>query len=375
LTLPLRELKADWTLHAGEPENRLPAGEWLSLRRDGRKLPPFPAGQHLILVNGDRIPFESLRLDAETLYFKNADLADGKESRVRLTAVSVIWWGSPDHAQHPDQYRRRLATASRARDQVLLRNGDVLEGVLSGLTANKIEVEVGKKVVTVATDKVAAVALGTEIVTALKPKAVYGRVALVGAAGADGARLSLASATCADGRTLEGKTLFGSNLRVALERVAALDVYQGRAVYLSDIKPGRFEFTPYLGEGGPAWPLVTDGSVAAGDLRLAGSTYDKGLGLHSKSRVSYNLGGAYHRFEARVGLDDETGREGSVRVRVLADGKPLDIGPDRELTVATGPMTVGVSVVGVKELTLEVDFGERADTQDHVNWCDARLIK
>jgi hypothetical protein len=157
--------------------------------------------------------------------------------------------------------------------------------------------------------------------------------------------------------------------------VAALDLYQGRAVYLSDLKPARFEFTPYLGEAGPAWPLVPDGSVANRDLRLAGSTYDKGVGLHSKSRVTYTLAGAYKRFEALVGLDGESGREGSVRVSVLVDGKPLDIGSDRELTARTGPLTVGLSVVGAKELTLEVDFGEGADKQDHVNWCDARLVK
>jgi hypothetical protein len=373
-TVPLRELKADWTLHAGD-ETRLAPGDWLSLRRDGRQLPPFPSGPHLILVNGDRVPFESLRLDGETLYFKQADLADGKESRVRLTAVSVVWLATPDNIDHADRYRRQLAKGSRARDHVVLRNGDVLEGVLSGLTAKKVEVEVDKKAVEVATDKVAAVALGTDIVTSLKPKGVYGRVVLFGEGGDIGARLSLVSAACADGRTLQGKTLFGSDLRVPLERVAALDVYQGRAVYLSDLKPTRFEFTPYLGEGGPVWPWVADGSVADCDLRLAGSTYDKGLGLHSKSRVSYNIAGAYRRFEARVGLDDETGREGSVRVWVLADGKPLDIGTDRELTARSGPLIVAVSVVGAKELTLEVDFGERADKQDHVNWCDARLVK
>jgi hypothetical protein len=375
LSVPVHELNADWTLRAGDPETRLAPGDWLSMRREGRKLPTFPTAQHLILVNGDRIPFESPRLDGETLYFKHPDLAEGKESRVRLTAVSVVWLAAPDTAEHSDQYLRRLAKGSRARDQVVLRNGDALEGVLSALTASKVEVEVDKKMVTVATEKVAAIALSTEIVTPLKPQASYARLVLLGERGNDGARLSVASATCTDGRTLEGKTLFGSNFRVPLERVAVLDVYQGRAIYLSDLKPTRFEFTPYLGEEGPVWPLVADANVAGRDLRLAGSTYDKGLGLHSKSRVTYNLAGAYRRFEAQVGLDDETGREGSVRVRVLADGKPLDIGADRELTARDRPISVGVSVAGVKELTLEVDFGEHGDRQDHVNWCDARLIK
>ena len=80
------------------------------------------------------------------------------------------------------------------------------------------------------------------------------------------------------------------------------------------------------------------------------------------------------RFEALVGLDDRGGREGSVRVRVLADGKPLDLGDDHELT-AGDSLSVRVDVTGAKELTLEVDFGKGGPVQDHVDWVDARFVK
>jgi hypothetical protein len=376
LTGPLRELKADWSLHTGDAdENHLSPGDWLALTRKDIKLPPNPSGPHLILLNGDRIPFDSIRLDGETLYFKHADLGDGKENRVPLTAVAVVWLAAPDNIDTPDRYRRLLARATRAHDRALLRNGDALEGMLNTLNGRTAEVEVDKKLVEVATDKLAAIALGTDIVNTLKPKGVYARVTLLGDTKTHGTRLSLASAFCTDGRILEGKTVFGSTLRVPLDRVAALDVYQGRANYLSDMKPARFEFTPYLGDGGTVYPVVTDGSVANRDLRLGGSTYDKGIGLHSRSRLTYDLAGGYRRFEAVVGLDDETGRDGSVRIRVLGDGKPLDLGPDRELTAKSGPLTVSVGVAGVKELILEVDFGQHADVQDDVDWCAARLIK
>jgi hypothetical protein len=154
--------------------------------------------------------------------------------------------------------------------------------------------------------------------------------------------------------------------------VAALDLRGGRAVYLSDLIPSKYEFRPYLDE---RWPWSADASATGGDLRLGGSTYDKGLGLHSHSRLTYRLGGAYRHFEAVVGLDDSDGRRGSVRVRVLADGKPLDVGLKGELTRAGGPLAVRVPVADVKELTLEVEFGEGGPVQDVVNWGDARLIK
>src|SRR5262249_32861914 len=153
------------------------------------------------------------------------------------------------------------------------------------------------------------------------------------------ARLSLASAR-ADAVSLTGQTLFGAAVTVPLAQITALDLYQGRAVYLSDSKPRRYEFTPFLGS--LQLPYVTDGSVrvgslAGGDLCLGGATYDKGLGMHAASRLTYELAGGYRRLEALVGLDDRTGRAGSARVQVLVDGRPRPLGWDGELTFKGGP--------------------------------------
>jgi hypothetical protein len=369
----LTELKADGSVRLGGADGPLVAGaDVLGVRRLNRPRPPFPSDRHLILANGDRIPAEGVRLEGERLYFRHPDLAGGKDSELPLPALAVLWLNAPDNADDPEKVRRRLATESRARDTVLLRNGDAIEGVLLALDEKKVEVEVEKKPVKADLPQVAAVALGTELANSLRPAGRYARVVLTGDERQHGTRLSLASATCNDGNTLEGTTLFGAKLRVPLARVAALDVFQGRAVYLSDLTPAKYEHVPYFGVH---WPVVADGSVAGRDLRLGGSTYDKGLGLHSHSRLTYALGGAYQRFEAVVGLDDQTGREGSVRVKVLADGKPLDVGADRELTARNGPLAIRVKVAGVKELTLEVEFGRNADVQAHVNWADARLVK
>ena len=44
-------------------------------------------------------------------------------------------------------------------------------------------------------------------------------------------------------------------------------------------------------------------------------------------------------------------------------------------THAVWPLAVRVPVAGVKELTLEVEFGQNGDVQDVVNWADARLVR
>ena len=163
-------------------------------------------------------------------------------------------------------------------------------------------------------------------------------------------------------------------MRIPLDEVAALYVYQGRAVYLSDLKPLRYEYTSFLPTALPGG-YVADGSFGGRDLRLGGNTHDKGLGMHSAGRLTYDLSGDYRRFEALVGLDDRDGRRGSVRVRVLVDGKPKDAGADRELTGGSEPLPLRVDVTGAKELTLVVEFGRAGDVEDHVNWADARLVR
>ena len=59
--------------------------------------------------------------------------------------------------------------------------------------------------------------------------------------------------------------------------------------------------------------MALDGNVAEHDLLLAGSTYDKGIGMHSHSRLTFRLAGAYRRLEAMAGLDDKDGQGGDAR--------------------------------------------------------------
>jgi hypothetical protein len=368
---PLERLGEGWSVRLGGPEPvNIPAGELISLRRADLPLPPPSLAEHAALVNGDRVPGAIAGLSGERVVLRlpPAFGAD-KEVRLPLSALSVLWFNVPDDEENPDRLLRRLSGGQRTRDVVLLRNGDVVEGVLAAVEAKRkvVEVEVDRKTVTLDRGKVAAIALTTESAGAPKRRGSQARLVL-----ADGGRLTLTAAACGDGKSLTGTTVFGAELRVPLNHVVALDVLGGRAVYLSELKPRRYDFTPALDV---RWPYVTDGSVVGDALRLGGASYDRGLGMHSESRLTFDLRAGYARFEALVGLDDRTGRGGSVRVKVLVDGKPADLGADRELTVRGEPLPVRVDVRGARELTLVVEFGRRLDVEDHVNWADARLIK
>jgi hypothetical protein len=354
---PLRELGSGWSVRLGD--GRADGADVVSLRRDGAALPPGPVREHVVFANGDRLAGRVPGLEGERLSFQF-----GREPMpLPLSALSVVWLAAPEGAE-PDRLLRRLLGETRRRDLVLLRNGDAVEGVVNGLDARALRLDVNRKELTIERGKVAVIALNTELTRALKPKAAYGLLVL-----RDGTRLSLASAGCADGKTLTGETLFKSPVSFPVEDVVALSVQGGAAVPLSELKANKFEHTPYLG---CSWPYVLDGSVDRRDLRLAGSTYDRGIGMHTASRLSYDLDGRYRRFEALVGLDDTSGRGGSTHVRVLVDGRP---GADREFFGRGEPFAVRVDVTGARELTLVADFGERGGVQGHVDWADARLIK
>jgi hypothetical protein len=368
----LRELSTDWSLRVGDggDGSRVAGPDVVSARRQGLAQPPMPSGEHLALANGDRLPISGVRLDGEKLRGRCPDFG-GAEVEVPLAAVAVWWRAAPEGVDAPDRFLRRLVATDRKSDAVYLLNGDVLEGVLDALDDKKVSLTVENKALATDLTRVAALAPSSEQVSGLRPKGLHARVTFDG-----GARLTLALAECTDGLALRGTAAFGASLRVPLGRVVALDWLGGRAVYLSDLKPAGFEEPlPYLGTDSVRWSPVTDGSVDGRDLRLGGSTYAKGVGMHSPGRLRYALGGEYRRFEAVVGLDDRTGRRGSVRVRVLGDGRALDARFSDELTANNGPVSLAADVTGVKELTLEVDVGRGGNVQDHVDWADARVIQ
>jgi hypothetical protein len=373
ITGPFERLGDQWSARLGGATPRQAAGvDILTLRRAQTRRPAFPTGEQIIFANGDRLPGKVLKLAGEKLHCR-ADLGKDHDLMLPLSAVSVLWMTSPDEEDHPARFLRTLATGRRRQDLVLLRNGDILEGFVTALDSqNRLCIEVAKKDVSVEFSKVATVAFNTELVRTLRPKEMYARLVLT-----NGCRLALSSAR-ADKISLTGITLFGAPVTVPVAQVHSLDMYQGAAVYLSDLKPVRYEFTPFLGS--LRLPYVLDGSVrpgskAGGDLKLGGSTYDKGLGMHSASRLSYDLGGKYRRFEALVGLDDQAGPRRSARVKVLVDGRARELGWHGELTGKGGPRVVRIDVSGARDLTLVVDFDSFRDIRGWVNWADARLVK
>ncbi len=361
----LVRLAADGSVQvAGAPP--VAGADFVALRRPGQAPPHFPHDRpHALFVHGDRLPGTVLAIAGEKVRFR-ADLGTPQELSLPLSSLAAVWFTERAAARAATPAGRAALAEKRRQDTVLLGNNDTAPGTVVGLAADgPLRLDANGREVEVPRGNVQGILFNTELARGLRPRTAYRQLVL-----RNGARLSVRSAVL-EGGAVKATTLFGQEVRVPLAEVAALNGYQGRAVYLSDLTPRRYEHTPFLGA---RWPFQADRSVAGRDLCLGGGTYDKGLGLHSQSRLTYALPAGAKRFEATVGLDEQTGRSGGVRVQVLADGRPL-LDPAPEVGSAEPPHALRLDLpAGARELTLAVDFGRGGDVQDHVDWADARIL-
>lgn len=369
---PLIRIDADGSVEmGGDKGGRIAGRDVVTLRQEKTPLPPRTLAPQAIFANGDRLVGKALGLQGERLRFKPA-IAPLQELLVPLSTLEGIWLAAPEGIDDPARFLTDWIHLRHRRDAVLLRNGDVVEGVLVAFgdragQGRIARVHVDKKDVDVDLAQVAALALAGEKGRAPRTPRPSARIVA-----SDGSRLRFGSITC-DGGLLTGASPFGAELRIPLRDVVAVEPYQSGAVYLSDLAPRDYQYTPYFGEG--TLPYTKDVSVAGSEIMLAGSAYDKGIGMRSQSRLTYDLKDGYRWFISIVGLDDRSGREGTVRIKILVDGKLSAAVEDRELTARNGPRALRVDVGGAQELTLVVQYGRRGNVQGHVDWADARLIK
>ena len=367
---PLSTLADDWSVTLGAKASRIfSAKEWYSLARPSVALPPYPVKNHVLLTSGDRIALEPgvpFRLAEDRIFFRpHAELTGGKETSAPAAFLSYLCLSVPAGVDDPVGFLSRLEKTKRPKDLLFLKNGDRLEGTLvfpsrgSIYTLNQAERSVATPF-----EQVAVVAISTELQARPRTKKVFASVVTT-----SGSRLQITKARLDPaGVTLAATTLFGATFDIPLDQIAALDLRQGRAVFLSDLSPKEYVHKPFLGV---PWPLAADANVAGGQLLLGGNYYDKGLGTHSQSRIRYVLDGNFRWFEALVGMDGHSGKRGQAKVSVLLDNRPA-LGPAE---LGQTPLPVRLDVRKARELTLLVDFASFGDVQGHVNWANARLLR
>ena len=170
----------------------------------------------------------------------------------------------------------------------------------------------------------------------------------------------------------------GRVMRRDLEQIAAIDLSRGKIVYLSDLKAEATRYTPFFGLEKELPSRLEffrprlEQTFESKPLRIAGTAFAKGLALHSRTEMTYSLGGRFSRLEAVAGIDDAVRPRGHVRLVVRGDDKVL---LETAIAGSDAPLPIGLGVSGVRRLVILVDFGDDLDVSDHLDLGNARLIR
>jgi hypothetical protein len=353
-----------WNLHflAGQTRRDLAAADlatWGAFSEPAR-------GIQIVLADGSLLVAENLRIENEHLA-GNAPTF-GKFNLPLTLVLGIIFRPPHDDAARDKLLDRALDPAGNS-DRLLLENGDELSGTITALADNRVTLQTDANPLEVKLDTLRAVLFNPTLVD--KPRA-GGLRAVAGFRAGD--RLT-ALEMITDGDQTRFKLAGGIKLSAPTASIAALHVLGNRVEYLSDLKPASYRHLPYLAL---PWPYKTDRSVTGARLRSWGRLYLKGLGMHSPSRITYDLDRPYRRFEADAAIDEQAGQSGSVIFRVFVDDGSGKWQPRAATEIVRGgqpPVPISVDLAGAKRISLLVDFADRGDELDHADWLNARLVR
>ena len=294
------------------------------------------------------------------------DWPHGQGRRLPLAAVGAVRLGraAEGDAAGPAEFLAARTAADVRRDSLFaLIDGrtEVVRGALQGIEPAHVRFIWNDAERRVARDKV----YGVVLARTGPPPDPTGRC-LVHLD--DGSRFWMSVRRLAEGH-LEGTVADGADFSVPWPAVVRVEVRSPRLVFLSDLDPVEVEQEAAVTFAGP-WRR--DRNVVGNPLRLGGRTYEKGLGVHSRCRLVYDLDGRYDAFAATVGIDDSADGRGDCIFLVETDGKEQF---RRRMTGADAPHEVRLPVTGVRRLALTVEWGGDLDLADRADWCDARLLK
>ena len=317
-----------------------------------------------VYLTGDEMLYGKLEgIGPETLRF-TTPWQDKIE--VPLSRVAGAHIGLLDRKESGDSFRKRLE--SRGAEDVLLaqtKNGEVLAiaGVVEGTDNDRLRFRYQDKTRTISLKQVEGVIMALRP-ESRQPEELRPTFTLPNSIVISGKWKDL------DTSNWKIVTKWGQELNLPAGDVQGVRFRGGKVTYLSDLTPAKVEEAPYFGH---RFPWRHDVNLLGEPLKINGQGFDRGLAVHSRCILTYDLGRRYTRFEALVGFDDASRGKGRVDCRVFADGKEIYANPD--LRADAPPIKLSLPVSGADELRLHIDYGRGQDTGDRVIWANARLVR
>jgi hypothetical protein len=161
----------------------------------------------------------------------------------------------------------------------------------------------------------------------------------------------------------------GGKVAFPWSAAARVEVRSQRVAFLSDLKPTSVEESALVTL---TRPWRRDANVLGKPLTLGGKVFDKGIGVHARSSLTFAAAGQYDTLAAVIGIDAAAGGKGDCVYSVLGDGQPIFT---KRVKGSDPPQEIRLEISRCEQVTLLVEPGADLDLADHANWCDARFIK
>lgn len=335
----------------------------------------------VLLTDDTVIVGDIVRIEDESVTLASRLWGDVRIDRRLVRACLVLPAADP---LDRDRQWRSLRD-DQAADRVALVSNDAISGRLLptterdggglfGLVSIGIELPGGEVTTSVNVEEISAISFRHRAPSASPTNCVLGFN--------DGSLISASRLTRSESGLTEIVTASGASLQLSSdairERLTLLQPRNERVAYLSDLPAVGFKSIPFLQL---EWPLGIATNTLGGRLRNDGKIVLKGLGMHSTSRVAYNLDGNYQSFQADLALDDHAGDQGSVVYRVLVE-RTDESGAATWKLDFTSPIVrggepslpVALDITGATRMALIVEMADRVDTRDYANWLHARVV-
>ena len=346
-------------------EQTIPLDQFVSLQRAASDAAPTATTKFtLFLAGGDRLTGEPVRVANEQVTWHSPALGEITLPLQRL--VSLVRGGDGEPAAPAEP---------ASQDVARLANGDSVAGVATDITADHVTIKTDAGAADVPLGSVTQLTFATVASHASTNAAGAFQVKLI-----DGSAVTVADASI-DQQSLKialgPKSSAQHQIDVPLAQISAIEQLNGPVTWLSSLTPIERVQTPYFG-GSPPWPARNDAAVDGGPLHAAGQSFTRGIGVHSYSRLTYDIAaGNWPAFRTQYAIDTGTGdaprQLADVTVRIKLDDRVVH----EQAHIRAGELSpvFNVDLSGAKRLTLEVDYGDAGDTQDHFDWIEPALLR
>ncbi|MCI0356856.1 MAG: NPCBM/NEW2 domain-containing protein [Planctomycetaceae bacterium] len=283
----------------------------------------------------------------------------GERLSVPIDVVRAIRFG-PEPA---GEFDKSLAAPAADADRIFFKvdgKSDSVSGLIAGLTAEQLTFQMeGQERTLPRAQLVGIVVAQPQAADEATRVTVHLR---------DGSRLAGDLAAIAGERAtmvLPG----GGQVEFPWTAARSVHVRSTRVAFLSDLKPVEVDEATLVTLPRP-WQR--DKSVLGKPLTLGTRVFDKGIGVHARSALTFAAGRKYDVLAAVIGIDAAAAGKGDCVFQVLGDGQSLFT---QRIKGNDPPQTVNLDISRFEQITLLVEPGEGLDLADHADWCDVRMIK